>query len=66
MPLLGLGFLGIGATGPVAFAGELIRHAAYGVLLGLLYPIFRARRPVKVRVHSPAELPAEHAISAEA
>ena len=33
MPLLGIGFLGIGATGAVAATGELLRHAAYGVLL---------------------------------
>jgi membrane-associated protein len=65
MPLLGLGFFGVGATGPVALAGEIIRHAAYGVLLGLLYPIFRTRRPVKVRAHTPAELSAEGAVSAE-
>jgi hypothetical protein len=25
----------------------------------LMYPIFRTRRPVKVRAHTPAELPAE-------
>jgi membrane protein DedA with SNARE-associated domain len=66
MPLLGLGFMGIGATGPVAFTGELIRHAAYGALLGLLYPIFRAWRPVKVRAHSAADVPAEQRIGAEA
>jgi membrane protein DedA with SNARE-associated domain len=59
LPALGLGFLGIGATGPVALAGELIRHAAYGGLLGLMYPVFRARRPVKVRPHTAAEIPAE-------
>ncbi len=61
MPVVGLGFLGIGATGPVAFTGELIRHAAYGGLLGLMYPIFRARRPIKVRAHTPDELSAETA-----
>lgn len=71
LPALGLGFLGIGATGPVALAGELIRHVAYGGLLGLMLPVFRARRPVKVRAHTPAELPpgaaaAEPAVSAEA
>jgi hypothetical protein len=59
MPLIGLGFFGAGATGPVAASGELVRHAAYGVLLGLLYPIFRARRPVKVLPHAPDELPPE-------
>jgi membrane-associated protein len=63
MPLLGLGFLGIGATGPVAFTGELIRHAAYGVLLGLVYPILRARRPVKVRAHTPKDVAAERPLS---
>jgi membrane protein DedA with SNARE-associated domain len=66
MPLLGIGFLGIGATGAVAATGELLRHAAYGVLLGLLYPIFRARRPVRVLPHTPAEVAPEAAINAEA
>ena len=57
LPLLGLGFLGIGATGPVALIGETIRHAAYGVLVGLMYPVLRSRRTVRVRPHTPAELP---------
>ena len=47
MPLLGLGFFGVGATGAVAASGELIRHAAYGTLLGLMYPVLRSRRPVR-------------------
>jgi membrane protein DedA with SNARE-associated domain len=59
MPVLGMGFLGVGATGPVAFTGELIRHMAYGGLLGLMYTVFRARRPVKVRPHTPEEVLAE-------
>jgi membrane protein DedA with SNARE-associated domain len=59
MPLLGMGFLGVGATGPVAFTGELIRHMAYGGLLGLMYTVFRTRRPVKVRAHTPDEVLAE-------
>lgn len=58
MPLLGLGFLGVGATGPVAATGEVIRHAAYGVQLGLLYPVFRSRRTVRVIAHTPDEMPA--------
>jgi len=66
MPLLGLGFFGVGATGAVAVSGELIRHAAYGVLLGLLYPIFRTKRPVKVLAHTPDEVPPERVASAEA
>ena len=66
LPVLGLGFLGVGATGPVAFTGELIRHVAYGGLLGLMYPVFRARRHIKVRPHTPADLAAEPAVSAEA
>jgi hypothetical protein len=58
MPLLGLGgFLGVGAAGQVVAVGELIRHAAYGVQLGLLYPIFRTRRPVRVIAHTPDEVP---------
>jgi hypothetical protein len=69
MPSLGLGFLGFGATGPVAFTGELIRHVAYGGLLGLMYPVSRAWRPVKVRPHTPAELApdrgAEQAVHSE-
>jgi hypothetical protein len=65
LPVLGLGFLGVGATGPVAFTGELIRHVAFGVLLGLMYPVFRVRRHVKVRPHTPAELAPEHVIGAE-
>jgi hypothetical protein len=65
-PVLGLGLLGVGATGPVAFTGELIRHAVYGVMLGLMFPVFRAWRPVKVRPHSPAEVPPEPAVRAEA
>ena len=59
MPSLGMGFLGISASGPVAAAAELVRHAAYGVLLGLLFPIFRARRTVKVLPHTPADVAAE-------
>jgi membrane protein DedA with SNARE-associated domain len=58
MPLLGLGgFLGVDAAGQVVAVGELIRHAAYGVQLGLLYPIFRTRRPVRVLAHTPDEVP---------
>jgi len=34
-------------------------------MLGLMYPILRSRRPVKVRVHTPAELTAEQPLSAE-
>ena len=66
MPVLGLGFFGVGATGPVAVSGELIRHAVYGVLLGLMYPVFRSKRPVKVLAHTPDEVPAERVASAEA
>jgi membrane-associated protein len=58
MPLLGLsGFLGVDAAGQVVATGELIRHAGYGVQLGLLYPIFRTRRPVRVLAHTPDEVP---------
>jgi membrane protein DedA with SNARE-associated domain len=66
MPILGLGPLGVDATGPVAATGELIRHAAYGVQLGLLYPIFRTRRPVRVIAHSPDEIPPGRMASAGA
>src|SRR5262245_37479930 len=61
MPLLGLGFFGIGATGIVALVGETIRHAAYGTLLGLIYPVLRARRTVRVMPHTPDELAPEAA-----
>jgi hypothetical protein len=60
MPILGLGFFGVGVTGPLALAGETTRHATYGVMLGLLYPVLRARRSVRVIPHTPEELaPAE-------
>lgn len=65
MPLLGLGFVGVGVTGPVAVSGELIRHIAYGALLGLLYPVFRARRPVKVMAHTPADIAPKPAATVE-
>ncbi|HEY1295866.1 MAG TPA: DedA family protein [Chloroflexota bacterium] len=65
LPILGMGLLGLGATGPVAFTGELIRHAVFGGQLGLMFPVFRARRPIKVRPHTPAELAAEPAVRAE-
>ena len=65
MPLLGLGFLGVGATGPVALVGETIRHVTYGVLLGLMYPVLRARRNVRVRPHSPAEAPPVPAVESQ-
>lgn len=54
MPLLGLGFFGVGATGAVALAGETIRHAVYGVFLGLLFPVFSTRKSVKIGAR-PAE-----------
>jgi hypothetical protein len=66
LPILGLGLLGLGATGPVAFTGELIRHALFGAMLGLMYPVFRARRPIRVHPHTPAELAAEPVVRAEA
>jgi membrane-associated protein len=66
MPLLGLGFFGVGATGPVAVTGELMRHAVYGVVLGLLYPVFKSRRAVKVIAHSPEEVPPASVASAGA
>jgi membrane-associated protein len=62
MPLLGLGFFGVGATGIVALMGETIRHAAYGILLGLIYPVLRARRAVRVMPHTPDELAPEGAV----
>ena len=64
MPLLGMGFLGVGATGPVALVGETMRHAAYGVLLGLIYPVVRARRRVRVVAHTPEEIAADRPLPA--
>jgi len=63
MPLVGLGFFGVGMTGYIALVGETIRHAGYGVLLGLLYPVLRARRSVRVLPHTPEELAPEGAVS---
>ena len=63
LPLLGLGFFGVGMTGLVALIGETIRHAAYGVLLGLLYPVLRARRAVRVLPHTPEEFAPESAVT---
>lgn len=57
MPLLGLGFFGVGATGPVAAVGELIRHLVFGAVLGLTFPIFLVRRQVRVLPHTRADLP---------
>jgi membrane protein DedA with SNARE-associated domain len=56
-PLLGLGSLG-DVAGQVAAVSEVIRHAAYGLLLGLVYPVLLFRRPVRVLPHTPAELAA--------
>lgn len=58
MPLLGLGFLGIGATGPVAATGEVLRHIAYGALIGPSYPVLLFRGPVRPVAHAPADQPA--------
>lgn len=64
MPVLGMGFFGVGATGPVALVGELLRHAMYGVLLGMVYPVLRARRVVRVLPHSADELTADQPLTA--
>lgn len=61
MPVLGLGLFGVGATGGVALVGETLRHAVYGVLLGLLFPVFRSRRPIKVVARAAEEIQAEAA-----
>jgi membrane protein DedA with SNARE-associated domain len=42
LPALGLGFPGSGASA-VAAAGEAVRHAVYGLVLGLSYPVLLAR-----------------------
>jgi membrane protein DedA with SNARE-associated domain len=42
LPALGLGFPGSGASAVVA-AGEAVRHAVYGAVLGLSYPVLLAR-----------------------
>ncbi|MBV9546063.1 MAG: hypothetical protein JOY61_16955, partial [Chloroflexi bacterium] len=64
MPLLGLGYFGVGATGPVAAVGELGRHVTYGLLLGLIYPVLRYRRQVRVIPHAETELAADQPITA--
>ncbi len=66
LPVLGLGVGGLGATGPVAFTGELIRHAVFGVLLGLIFPVLRSWRPIKLRPHTPEDVAAESVVRAEA
>ena len=40
------------------------RGEAYGLLLGLIYPIMRARRPVRVLPHTPEEIAPGAALSA--
>jgi membrane protein DedA with SNARE-associated domain len=45
MPVLGLVTYPLDVTGQVALAGEAIRHAAYGLLLGLIYPVLTYQRP---------------------
>jgi membrane protein DedA with SNARE-associated domain len=58
-PMLGLGFAAADNVAPqLAAVGEAIRHAAYGCMLGLTYPVFLFRRPVRVVPHTPAELTA--------
>jgi membrane protein DedA with SNARE-associated domain len=61
MPIVGLGFFGASGTGIVALIGETMRHAAYGILVGLIYPVLRARRTVRVLPHTPEELAPEGA-----
>jgi membrane protein DedA with SNARE-associated domain len=65
MPVLGLGVGGLGATGPVAFTGEVIRHAAFGALLGLIFPVLRSWRPIKLRPHAPEDVAPESIVRAE-
>jgi membrane protein DedA with SNARE-associated domain len=64
MPVLGLGFFGFGAAGPVVVFGEVLRHAAYGSLLGLLYPVFRSRRLLKGLAPTTDEVPPASVASA--
>jgi hypothetical protein len=45
MPALGLVSYPLDVAGQVALAGEAIRHAAYGLLLGLIYPVLTYQRP---------------------
>jgi membrane protein DedA with SNARE-associated domain len=58
LPLLGMGFLGVGATGPVAAVGETMRHIAFGLLLALTFPVLLARRRVRLLPHAETELAA--------
>lgn len=65
VPLLGFGLLGWVVTGPVLAISEAVRHAAYGGALGLAYPVFLARRRVRVLPHTPADLrPGDSPLSA--
>lgn len=48
MPLLGVGLAGFGlGAGPVPLLGETVRHLAFGLVLGTLYPALA--RPRKAR-----------------
>lgn len=65
MPFLGAGALGVDIAGPVVAVGELIRHFAFGAVLGLAYPVLLARR--KARQLSAAKTdPGEAATEARA
>jgi membrane-associated protein len=45
MPVLGLVTFPLDVAGRVAVAGEAIRHAAYGLLVGVIYPVLTYQRP---------------------
>jgi len=50
-PLVGAALPGEASLGPLVIASEIVRHVAYGGVLGLTYPLRLARRPVSSRMN---------------
>ncbi len=57
LPLLGFGIVGLSQAVLVAAVGETIRHLAYGVLLGVSYPVMLARHVVRPLPHVARDVP---------
>ncbi|MCC7105881.1 MAG: DedA family protein, partial [Chloroflexi bacterium] len=55
MPLLGSGPRGSGLAALLAACGEVIRHAAYGAILSLAYPVLLVRRRPATAPNAPGE-----------
>jgi membrane protein DedA with SNARE-associated domain len=53
LPLLGAGVWG-NAAWPLTIGGEALRHAVYGIVLGLTYPVVAARRRPRHAPHHTA------------